>query len=153
MKVLSLFRSLDGLIRANSFRVPELNPFFCCESRFGAAPLKIANRRFEAIRANRQNIAKMGVYFIDLLMGLFKGAVFDHGRLPENSPLALMGRFPSLMGLFSDLNGQFPRMPCWAVFPLENSPLRKGALRGSRLARIDSRESPRFALRIAGPSI
>ena len=30
----------------------------------------------------------------DLLMGLFRGAVFHHG-VPENSPLTLMGRFPS----------------------------------------------------------
>ena len=42
----------DRLIRASRLRVPELNPFFC-ESRFGA--LKIANRRFEAIRASRSN--------------------------------------------------------------------------------------------------
>ena len=42
-----------------------------------------------------------------------------------------MGRFPSLMGRFLTLMGCFPE-----VFPLENplenSPLRKGALRGSR---------------------
>ena len=36
-----------------SFRVPELNPFFC-ESRFGG--LNIANRRFEAMRANRPHV-------------------------------------------------------------------------------------------------
>ena len=45
------------LILANRFRVPELNPFFC-ESHFGGQ--KIANRRFEAIRANRSNVMKMG---------------------------------------------------------------------------------------------
>ena len=43
--------------------------------------------------------------------------------------------FPLLNGPFSDLNGPFPRVPQWAVFPLENplenGPLRKGALRGS----------------------
>ena len=27
---------------------------------------------------------------IDLLMGLFRGAVFHHGGVPENCPLALM---------------------------------------------------------------
>ena len=50
-------------------------------------------------------------------------------RVPENSPLALMGRFPFLNGPFSTLNGPF-RVRSWAVLPpedpLENSPLRKG---------------------------
>ena len=46
--------------------------------------------------------------FIDLLMGLFRGAVFDHGGVPENCPLALMGRFHSLMGRFLTLMGRFP---------------------------------------------
>ena len=41
--------------------------------------------------------------------------------MPENSPLALMGLFPSSMGRFLDLNGPFPRLPEWAAFPLENS--------------------------------
>ena len=50
------FARLDSQIRANGLRVPELNPFFC-ESSFGA--LKIVNRRFEAIRANRSNIMKI----------------------------------------------------------------------------------------------
>ena len=43
------------LILANPFRVPNLNPFFC-ESRLGG--LKIANRRFETIRANRSHVTK-----------------------------------------------------------------------------------------------
>ena len=45
---------------------------------------------------------------IELLMGLFWGAVFHHGGVPENSPLRLMGRFPSLMRRFPEwLNGPF----------------------------------------------
>ena len=72
----------NRLILANRFRVPELNPFFC-ESLFGG--LKIANRRFEAIRA----------------------------KFAAN---------------------------CSHVMNMEVS------------LRINSRESPRFALRIAGPS-
>ena len=55
---------------------------------------------------------------IDLLMGLFRGAVFRHGggalkqpikQLIEmpTSTLALMGRFPSLMGRFPTLMGRF----------------------------------------------
>ena len=57
---------------------------------------------------------------IDLLMGLFRGAVLGHDggarkqriKQPTEMPtstMALMGRFPSLMGPFSDLNGAFPK--------------------------------------------
>ena len=60
-------------------------------------------------------------FFIDLLMGLFRGAVFHHGggalkqpiKQPTETPttatstLALMGRFPSLMGRFPTLMGRF----------------------------------------------
>ena len=56
---------------------------------------------------------------IDLLMGLFRGAVFRHGggarkqpiKQPTEMPtstMALMGRFPSLMGRFPTLMGRFP---------------------------------------------
>ena len=59
---------------------------------------------------------------IDLLMGLFRGAVFRHGggalKQPikeqtetPTSTLALMGRFPSLMGRFPTLMGRFPISP------------------------------------------
>ena len=48
---------------------------------------------------------------IDLLMGLFRGAVFHPGGVPENYQLALMARFPILNGPFSGLNGPPPRMP------------------------------------------
>ena len=64
--------NLDGLIRANrfadsrasldsreSFQGSLTEPLFC-ESRFGG--LKIANRRFEAIRANRSHVMKIGVF-------------------------------------------------------------------------------------------
>ena len=57
-------------------------------------------------------------FFIDLLMGLFRGAVFRHGwgalKQPIKEPtetltstLALMGRFPLLMGRFPTLMGRF----------------------------------------------
>ena len=56
--------------------------------------------------------------FIDLLMGLFRGAVFRHGggarkqpiKQPTEMPtstMALMGRFPSLMARFPTLMGRF----------------------------------------------
>ena len=41
-------------------------------------------------------------------MGLFRGAVFRRGGVPENCPLVLMGRFPSLMGRFPTLMGRCP---------------------------------------------
>ena len=41
-------------------------------------------------------------------MGIFGGTVFQHGGVPENSPVALMGRFPPLMGRFPTLMGRFP---------------------------------------------
>ena len=44
---------------------------------------------------------------MDLLMGLFRGAGFHHGGVPENCPLALMGRSPSLVGRFPTLMGCF----------------------------------------------
>ena len=57
---------------------------------------------------------------MDLLMALFRGAVFRHGgvalkqpiKQPTETPtstLALMGRFPSLMGRFPSLMGRFHR--------------------------------------------
>ena len=44
---------------------------------------------------------------IDLLMGLFREAVFHHGGGPENCSSAFMGRFPSSMGRFPSLMGRF----------------------------------------------
>ena len=41
-------------------------------------------------------------------MGLFRGAVFLHGVVPENSPLALMGRLPSLVGRFQPSMDRLP---------------------------------------------
>ena len=43
-----------------------------------------------------------------LLMGLVRGAVFQHGTVSENSPLTLVGHFPSLMGRLPILVGRFP---------------------------------------------
>ena len=58
----------------------------------------------------RQIVTEWGslAIFIDLLIGLFGGAVFDHVGVPKNCPLVLMGRFPSLMGRFPTLMGRFP---------------------------------------------
>ena len=64
--------SLDGPIRANrfadsrespdsreSFQGSRTEPPFC-KLRFGGGGLKVANRRFEAIRANRSHVMKRG---------------------------------------------------------------------------------------------
>ena len=53
-------RPWDGPIRLNRVRVPELNPLFCCEMRFGA--LTISNRRFKTIRANNSIAVKIGLF-------------------------------------------------------------------------------------------
>ena len=71
---------------------------------------------------------------IDLLMGLFRGAVFHHEEGTENCPLVLMGRFPSFMGRFPTLMGRFPEclngpFSLLNENSVENSPLIKGALR------------------------
>ena len=55
-------------------------------------------------------------------MGLFRGAVFCHSAVPENSPLSLMGRFPSLMGRFPTLMGSFPDFALMGRFPSRKSP-------------------------------
>ena len=66
----------------------------------------------------RMKLPKFRPRFIDLLMGLFRGAVFRHGRGARKQPIkqptemptstmALMGRFPSLMGRFPTLMGRF----------------------------------------------
>ena len=46
--------ALSPHLNAPHLGFPELNPLFFCEARFGA--LRIANRRFEAIRVNRSNM-------------------------------------------------------------------------------------------------
>ena len=46
---------------------------------------------------------------------ILKGVVFHHGGVPENCPLALMGRFRSLVDRFPTLMGRFPEClngPC-----------------------------------------
>ena len=66
----------------------------------------------------RHNLDLSRKKFMDLLMALFRGAVFRHGgvalkqpiKQPTETPtstLALMGRFPSLMGRFPTLMGRF----------------------------------------------
>ena len=52
----------NRLILANRFRVPELNPFFANHASRG---LKIAKISFEAIRANRSHVTKIGCFFCE----------------------------------------------------------------------------------------
>ena len=50
------------LILANRFAVPDMNPFFRIALRGG---LKVANRRLEAIHANRSQVMKIGFFFCE----------------------------------------------------------------------------------------
>ena len=68
---------------------------------------------------------------VDLLMGLFRGAVFRHGG---GLPISVDGPFPLLNGPFSDLNGPIPEClngPFSLLKILWKQPIKKGALRGS----------------------
>ena len=76
------------------FRSPFGNLFTFLTFRVTFLPLPFCLCHFAS------PLLRQGDIFIDLLMGLFRGAVFQHGGVPENSPLTLMGRFSSLMGRF-----------------------------------------------------
>ena len=103
---------------------------FCFFSRFyvqfsKTSPLKSGESSEKSSGENRVKSCHVcgchgffGPDFIDLLMGLFRGAVFRHGggalkqpiKEPTETPtstLALMGRFPSLIGRFPTLMGRF----------------------------------------------
>ena len=60
IRVSSGHRALDGPIRAPQGSRTE--PHFFCELRCRFGALQIANRRFEAIRANRSNIKRTRVF-------------------------------------------------------------------------------------------
>ena len=60
-----------------------------------------------------------GAFSQHLLMGLFRGAVFHHGGVSENCPLASMGFFPSLMGRFPSLVGRSPECLNGLFSPLD----------------------------------
>ena len=66
-------------------------------------------------------------------MGPFRGAVFQYGGVLENSPLTLMGRFPSSMGSFLTLMGRLPACLNGPLSllknPLENSPVKKRGIK------------------------
>ena len=70
----------NRLILANRFRVPELDPFLRISIR-GAK--KIANRRFEAIRANRSHVMNIGVLLrIDLRESIRANGPDSHCESP-----------------------------------------------------------------------
>ena len=66
------------LILASRFKVPELNPFFFANR--ASKGLKIVNRRFEAIRANRSHVKIVFCFFlrIDSCESL-KGSLLQNG--------------------------------------------------------------------------
>ena len=61
-----------------SFDALGIGPFFC-ESRFGA--LKVANRRLEAIRANRSNVMKIGSFSASRFVRMDLG---EAARFPDS---------------------------------------------------------------------
>ena len=63
---------------------------------------------------------------IDLLLGLFRGAVFHCGGLPKNSPLkiSLTWLFPFLNDHFPPLMGHFPEY-LDGPFPSQKSPAKQ----------------------------
>ena len=67
-----------------------------------------ANKSQKSTKSSKTNF---DAFVIDLLVGLLRGAVFHHGGVPEKLPISVTGAFPLLNGLFSNLNGPFPRMP------------------------------------------
>ena len=81
---------------------------YCCSSKRRQEKIKESKKKkskpFCTLVVARLSSSKI----IDLLMGLPRGTVFHHGGVPENSPLTLMGCFPSLMGRFPTLMGRFP---------------------------------------------
>ena len=144
------FARIDSQIRANHLIVANrsgflLNPFFANRVLGG---LKIANGSFEAIRANRSHVMKLGVFL--------------GGRLMHHQNVSLQNA-PSKRTLLTSLkrskagspqlkrSKKYVLMVHFAVIRFDGA---SGARQFSanRFARIDSRESPRFALRIAGPS-
>ena len=96
----------------NAFRWRVLCPFF--PEGLGHKTLLNSTKRIGGRRRGGG-----GALVIDLLIGLFRGAVFRHGggarKQPIKQPIemptstmALMGRFQSLMGRFPTLMGRFP---------------------------------------------
>ena len=63
----------------------------------------------------------------------FRAAIFKHGVVPENSPLAFMGGFASLMGRFPTSTGVSPsalmgRFPSWKSLgkqPIKKRPIKR----------------------------
>ena len=88
-------------------------------------------------QTTNKNLAKGGAsYHGPVSMGLVRGAVFHNGGVPENSPLASMGHFPSLMGRFPTFMGHFPEClngPFPSGNPLENSPSMRKASETGRI--------------------
>ena len=149
---------LDGPIRANRLRVSELHSLVC-ESRFGA--LKIANCRFEPIRANRSNVMKIVQCHAE--GGATKGGVSKMRANANKRRQTLTNaeaktqrrkrqrRKRKQTRANVDKRKQTLTPPFIAVFytPLCN-PLNSFFLRIT--SRESMRESPRFVLPIAGPS-
>ena len=144
---LALPQLLDGSIRANRFadshepsdsrKSPEGSRYepLSCESRLGAR--QIANCRLEAIRTNRTNLMKIGFHLAakgvrqkESGKKVTKKMTEASEKVTEKWPKAPRKRKKVIELLLPHSFCGTPRVSL----------------------RIDSRKSPRYALRIAGPS-
>ena len=96
-------------------RATHRGPIFCGEIETSRLTFSSEIKKFDRDQ-------KFRARFIDLLMGLFRGAVFHHGGGDRKQPIkqptensdqhhGLNGPFPLVNGPFSDLNGAFHRFP------------------------------------------
>ena len=122
----------NRLIPVNRFRIPELNPFFANRASGG---LKIANRRFEAIRANRSHVMRTGFFFFSRAAkrGGFKRGGFPIWTCPSFLVLFLsFWDFPDFSGIFPTCSGMVRGFSRFVLFlflgllraPTRNSPER-----------------------------
>ena len=116
------FARIDSQIGANRLRVPGLNPFFR-ESQFGA--LKVANRRFEAIRANRLNVMKIGFFLsANRFARIAPIRVANRRGHPRSTgkPLIIFAEFAIFMK-FQALNFENSEPPAALPYPYWTLPL------------------------------
>ena len=139
----------NRLILANRFRVPKLNPFFCESQVWGGLN---ANRRFEAIRANRSHFMKIGVSLIFFSLPFWKTArkTTRKARIFCPPPSCRTPKILEKEGKTHEKARNF--LERRKARQSKKARKRRSGFAANRFVRIDSPESPRFALRIVGPS-
>ena len=138
----------NRMILANRLRVPELNPFFANRASGGRKLRIAALRRFERIARTLCQRAAYGVQ-------IRRGRIWRFWGAPIFSPEVPIYLFLRVLGPLDGKSGR----PKNAKFNHDGSDPPFAALwlwilgfSANRFVRIDSRESPRFALPIGWPS-